>query len=320
LTSLSGISYNTIQSRTNPTTTPQDKTNTQLKSIGASYDIFSTQTEGNRGYNLLNTQGEHEEYSKNKSYAKYELSCEKRLINREIFNKHFQVLCLKGQRKPEGGDDSCKTNSDGVKEGSNCETIEQFTTRRRGGASPINLDFSKIGSGIYELKNFTGMQAQKEIFDIGGSQAIKTAELSANSYKAYKTYASPTAMQTITYMEYKDIKSPYQVTALKPDNQISFNNVDYFSIYNNGKDTNNLPRNSTRNNNTFKLSRNRSCKNCIINKIHTYKVIPSTVKNTSIIPDQLNGINTTKFGESSPLYNYYQMIIGKIEEVTENIS
>ncbi|MDR2416444.1 MAG: hypothetical protein LBD75_07825 [Candidatus Peribacteria bacterium] len=69
LSTLSGINYTTLQSGSNPAKDTQDKTTLSNKSIGASYDIFSTQVEANRGYNLLNTQDEYNNYEKNKQYA-----------------------------------------------------------------------------------------------------------------------------------------------------------------------------------------------------------------------------------------------------------
>jgi hypothetical protein len=96
LTGLNNVLYPLLpSSANNPVKSLQDKTNLQNKSIGASYDIFSTQVEANRGYNLANTQQEYERYEENKSYAKWDLTCAKwRPFSR------WKMVCTKIESKP----------------------------------------------------------------------------------------------------------------------------------------------------------------------------------------------------------------------------
>jgi hypothetical protein len=84
LTGLVGITYPTLPysaTTENPIKSPLDTTNLQNKSIGASYDIFSTQVEGNRAYNLTNTQNEYDRYEENKDFKedKFKQVCVKPL-------------------------------------------------------------------------------------------------------------------------------------------------------------------------------------------------------------------------------------------------
>jgi hypothetical protein len=82
LSTLSGITYPNLPNTTNnPIKATQDTTTLQNKSVGASYDILSTQTEGNRAYNLLNTQDEYDRYEENKTFKedKFKQVCVKPL-------------------------------------------------------------------------------------------------------------------------------------------------------------------------------------------------------------------------------------------------
>jgi hypothetical protein len=181
-----------------------------------------------------------------------------------------------------------------------------FTQRRRGGASPLNLDFDKIAEGIYELTYFDGKNALSDTFDIAGSKSLTTPQLKANSYLATTEYASPTALQisrpansVASQQDTQDsaLAGKYvTITKRLPDEHLTFNELDFFTIYNNGRDNNDFGDtwNIKTNAPTFELSRekNRTGKR---KENHTFKVISSQVKNISTIPDQLNGIQTTKF-------------------------
>ncbi|MDR0607413.1 MAG: hypothetical protein LBG52_03485 [Candidatus Peribacteria bacterium] len=121
-----GINYATLASDENPSKTPQESTNLQLKSVGASYDLFSTQVEANRGYNLQNTQTEYDSYEENKTYAKRGTECKKRTIN------------IRGWKR------FCRQMEHKADENGGYETLSDFAQRRRGGASPLNLDFDLL--------------------------------------------------------------------------------------------------------------------------------------------------------------------------------
>jgi hypothetical protein len=66
-----------------------------------------------------------------------------------------------------------------------CESLEEFTKRRWGGASLARIDASLLETERkYRLYAFTRRQARSEIFDIRGRKALTVAEPNANSFKA----------------------------------------------------------------------------------------------------------------------------------------
>ncbi|MDR0607412.1 MAG: hypothetical protein LBG52_03480 [Candidatus Peribacteria bacterium] len=168
------------------------------------------------------------------------------------------------------------------------------------------------------LKSFTGKQARAEIFDIGGSKALTGRQSTANSYKAYSTYASPTAKTT----KAGEKNNSYTQNERLPIIQMPFNEVDFFKIWNNGKDgkVNNQPRSTKFTPTTFQIYRERGGKNRMTSKTHSYKIISSIIKNTSILPEQLNGMQTTKFGTGSKLTNYYQTLTEKLTTTLANFT
>jgi hypothetical protein len=151
-----------------------------------------------------------------------------------------------------------------------------------------------------------------EIFDIAGSKALTGAEWIANNYKAYKGtqqggYASPTALQiarkanTVAGQQDTtdgDLAGEYTtITKRLPDEHLTFQQLDFFTIYNNGKDNDDYhdTRKYSTNKPNFELSRQSSRSTGKRKESHTFKVISSIVKNVSILSEQLNGITTTKF-------------------------
>ncbi|MBQ7073684.1 hypothetical protein IJM86_01170 [bacterium] len=56
--------------------------------MGASFDIFATQTEANRAYNMMNMQTEYENYNKIKKHKRSKKECSKWGIgNKKIFRR-----------------------------------------------------------------------------------------------------------------------------------------------------------------------------------------------------------------------------------------
>ncbi|MDR0283196.1 MAG: hypothetical protein LBI53_08180 [Candidatus Peribacteria bacterium] len=84
-----------------------------------------------------------------------------------------------------------------------CEDINHFSIRQRGGGSPLNIDFTGMANGEYNLTSFNEKDAWLSIFDMAGSKALTKSQPAANSYKAFQTYGSPTATQRM----YKDTAS-----------------------------------------------------------------------------------------------------------------
>lgn len=317
-----------------------DPTKISTKSIGASYDVFSTQVEANRGYNLKNSSSEYGFYEKNKWPAQYELKCGKWLIN----FSWLKVMCLQWWREPKwiDEDDHSKWYIP--------ETLQQFAERKRGWASPINLDFTGVQNWVYNLLSFSGFNAIKEIYDIGWSKAISSAEVYANSYKAYARYSSPTAIQTILRTGTNSSTrpfGPYQMPALDATTHIPFEDLNFFTDH---TGLNNYSmnfwatwnwkknvewdqfslvqqdmalRNRIENDEkctveSYDRKNQKNRDNCGFYKEYKYKVIPSIVKNTKIELDELNGYNTTLFATGGDIYSYFQKLVESILSV-ENV-
>ncbi len=101
LETLSGVQYPALPYSSpdqNPVKSAHDVTNLILKSIGASYDVFSTQVEANRGYNLKNSQTEYETYQAEKTYAKFEMTCKKWTLDLSWIKENWKFGCQLVQR------------------------------------------------------------------------------------------------------------------------------------------------------------------------------------------------------------------------------
>ncbi|MDR0650298.1 MAG: hypothetical protein LBG59_02585 [Candidatus Peribacteria bacterium] len=216
------------------------------------------------------------------------------------------MVCTKVVSNPITDNGECHPEDNNNENDGGCESMTGFTQRRRGGASPLNLDFDKINEGIYNLAYFNGKNALSDIFDIAGSKILTTPQSKANTYKSISEYASPTALQisrkansVAGQEDTQDGQLAGKFVSIDkrlPDEHLTFNELDFFTIYNNGKDNNDSGDtwNTKINSPTFELYRekNRMGKR---KENHTFKVISSQIKNISTIPDQLNGITTTKF-------------------------
>lgn len=301
LENLENISFSSLKNSTNPTTSKEDTTKTTLKSIGGSYDIFSTQVEGNRGYNLMNTRTEYERYEENKIHAEFTRKCNSRfkILGIKIYCRQYENVG-KGDCNPWDGN----PNNDG-----RCETLSAFAERQRGGASPMNLNSEKLPD-TYELTTFNGSNARKEIFDIGGAKKVRKAEKSAHSFLSAKEYSSPTA-KIIS-------EGKYIINQIYPTNHIEFSKLDYFKL----SSTIVRSRKIKQSGNTFEIYNTDGGSCWTTKEKYSYKTISSIVKNVSTTDLELNGINTTKYWTGSPLNTYYKrinegllMLSGDIEEI-----
>lgn len=108
---------------------------------------------------MKNSQEEYQKYQKEKTYAKYELSCNRWAIDLSWINSTFKWICLSSERAPSKADakgDILACDPKDKSKQAGCETLQQFAQRRRGGASPINLDFTGLqNNGVYSLVDFS---------------------------------------------------------------------------------------------------------------------------------------------------------------------
>lgn len=146
------------------------------KSIGWSYEIFATQVDSNRWYNINNTVKEYGIYDKNK------------IAKREFWNtkceKKFLGICWRKRRREASIKKANLCEPGNVEKQWWCEMPQEFAIRNRWWASPINL------SGMNDwLSGYNFQDAILPIYDIAGSNAIKNPEHEANSFAGVEKYS-----------------------------------------------------------------------------------------------------------------------------------
>ena len=150
------------------------------KSVWWSYDIFATQVDANRWYNINNTIKELEIYENNKVAKREHRStkCEKRAL----------WICWKKRKWQASTHDSKKCElPDPNNENPNqawCESPQEFAIRNRWWASPLNLSWTNQWKSGYIFQN-----AILPIFDIAGSTKLAQAQNQANSFLWVNTYS-----------------------------------------------------------------------------------------------------------------------------------
>ncbi|MFZ2718776.1 MAG: VCBS repeat-containing protein, partial [Candidatus Absconditicoccaceae bacterium] len=277
LSEIDGLTTGDIQNSSNPGT--DINTNLNLKSLGASFDIFSTQVQGNRGFNIFNSPAEFDLYSGTKKHENRNEECTKRYF--PWFNIGISRLCKKRVWKGDGDCDPADTSKQ-----ADCEDPSQFAKRNRGGSSPLNLNTGKLENGIYELNYFNRSSAWLPIYDIAGSIAITGNQSEANSFLGIKQYASLTKIQD----RYGDL--------VFPDNHTPYVGKTFFDIY--GLSNKDWLDGSYI---YLQIGSNRNCGNDW--KKYKYKLIDTRYKNTTIKPEQVDGFDYDKFSDKNYLKKYY---------------
>lgn len=269
-----------LQDNNNPIKSKEDQTHLQKKSIGASYDLFSTQVEGNRGFNILNTEAEYALYQKEKTHAEVKWHCKKR----RFWLKRSRVPCAKRERSWIG---TCKPESNNPKDRADCENFSQFGNRVRGGATPLNIDIEAYQEQIYRFSGnvYHPESAWKPIFDIAGS--VPTSSAKIGDFRAMKAYSSPTKV----LRKEGEIKDP-------TEHDLNQNDVDYFSVNLRDKIFTKL---SSKNFSLLKPKQNKTDEKLF----YAYNIIPSLVEHKNTSAEQINGISWYQYDEYSEARNYY---------------
>lgn len=294
-----------VNNEENPARSNEDKTELKNKSFGASYDVFSQQTEGNRGFNMLAIPEEYQLYEKEKKHKKVEYNCTRRWF----WLSWSWLPCSKIKRTPIG-----KCNPNAKKENwepdydemADCENFEEFWNRIWWGASPLNAtgltDNNYRFQGKYDPKS-----AWKPIFDIAGSVKTKTAEPSAYSFLGLKEYLSPTQ----TMRKEWAIKDPIHHTIKNSIWNLlwilKFNSpkeakveTDYFKIELKDKLIPLPPKGQ----NKFKIIKPKKSDTDEYRE-YIFKTLDTTIEHKSATRDQINGKKTKKYDEQSEAYQYF---------------
>lgn len=148
------------------------------KSVWASYDIFATQVDANRWYNINSTMQELDKYEENKIPKR-----ENR--NTKCEQERLGICWKKRKREPSNKqEDLCDINDDEKQWW--CEDLYEFSRRSWWWASPLNLDAS---NGYFWKSGYNFQDAILPIFNIAWSRMITEAQFNANSFKGVKDYS-----------------------------------------------------------------------------------------------------------------------------------
>jgi len=297
--------------------------NDPLQSIGWSFNIFSTQVEANRWYNINNTKDELVLYDilKTNKQELWNKDC-----NLELFG---YCIRWKKTRKPQDSDDADKCYINDEEKQWWCESLTGFSQRYRGWASPMNLNAAQ------QLTNYNYKDAKFPIYDIAGSKKINTQQANANSYSWAETYASimqerfaVKERQEDKYDNIDDFIDNPKANGidLKFTNQIPTNDNldepirsyntpktyaqnDFFTIY-----TPPLLSHKIKNGKIVLYDRDDNTNIidvfwCTVKwHYYTYKTIDSRVKNISPTRKQISSTEAYKFKEDSPLEIFYNNV------------
>ena len=317
LLDLSWVTFDSLLEWKNPAKSEYEKTDLRLKSIWWTYDIFSSQAEGNRWYDVLWVERDLDIYDEEKTTADPKTH---RDITRKVKRKVWPKIC----------DDDDEDNV--------CETLYEFAKRWWWWASPINIVMEAFSSWRYELNDYLATDAWRRIFGMDWFQTLKVWEdewmdwtgwknwlwewpqWAATSFEAYRKYSSPTQKQ---WWDNPKIFSPFYVvyenhtpTVHKP-----FSEIDYWQLP--------IPVVSTytfyRDKNSDKVfyveaDSRGDILPCQWKRIqYGYRVISSVVKHDSTTEDQINGIDRDKYWETWTLWMYYRDIKKAFESVQSDM-
>ena len=312
LRNLDGVTYDSLLTGNNPVVGQFDKTDVRLKSIWASYDIFSDQAEWNRWYNMFGVDWDMDTYDGNKTTKK------RKTEHKGIFGR------LKRRMWPE----VCWNNDTLLKRifkwNDDCESLHEFAKRWWWWASPINLVTEKVSEWRYELSGYLATDSWRSIYSMEWFQSLLTGEdewmfgkwwyygtwewpqWAWTSYKSYIKYSSPTQREwwwkvVWWYEIYEDHN---------PDVHMSFNDLDYWRLWTSIVGIGSEWTFSTWSANVFNIDRQVSEKvlKCGWGEKYSYKVINSIVKHDSTSEDEINWIDKEKYGENWILSIYYNDI------------
>ena len=144
LNNLNWLTYDDLLTWTNPIKTSYEKTDMKMKSIWASYDIFSTQAEWNRWFLMTAVNQDLDTYDMNKTKEKWTV----------WFWETLSRSSVKRRKWPE----KCKE--------SKCEKINPFAQRWRWGASAINLITESVSAWRYEISGYIANSSRRSIYDM----------------------------------------------------------------------------------------------------------------------------------------------------------
>jgi len=318
LKSLDGVTYNSLLNWYNPPISQYENTNFRLRSIWASYDIFSTQVEWNRWYNSFLVSDDLDEFDANKERA----------LDEEKTNC-VQGLCT--VRRKYWPVNNCGKNDN------KCEDIYEFSTRWWWGASAINVESWSVSNWTYRLSGYKATDSWRPIFDMWWFRALLPwnesiqwwtvwsliwPQKAATSFEAYRKYSSPTERDWWQprfwgYIIYNNHM---------PDQHISFSNLDYWALP--SAVLYGVMRNDLTGWNFYPSSESdkmftvygRSFDDCWSSRKYTYKFLSSIIKHDSTSDLEINWVDYDKYWENWEIWKNNTKIIGAYQSVLSSIT
>lgn len=292
------------------------------KSLGASNNVFATQVEANRWYNIMSAASDYDTYSENKIKTSRDIVC----------SRYFKILWIKI---------FCMTRtSEYVWE--EYESIEDFAIRWRWWASSLNLDSDMLAGNPpqYVLKQYDYTSAMFPIYDIWWSVAVVSWKNTANSFLGSDSFASLIKVgdrywrldypkyikwETDSYpldVYYSEVNWYRELIGTKKIRE-SYDNFDYFSIWSKTTDRWSQKRKII-DVNWIKEQRKSSdtiwwkCSSSREIFSYKYKTIDSRVKNTSPTTDQVNWTYKNEFSEDWIFWKHYDYLKQNLSLLKDN--
>ena len=289
------VNYSTIiNDSINPAKTKYESTDLTKKWIWSSYDLFSTQVEANRWFNILNMETEYQTYNNEKRHAR---------LNEECWRYWFWISIFWCRERVWEPDWTCITWSEEPSQIADCETFIDFGNRVWGGGTPLNLDMKKYQDQIYQFAwEYNYKNAIKPIFDIAWSVKLKSAQPKATSYEAQTEYISPILM------------ADKWGNLIKTDWHTAYTNARYFRLPTSLINDQNFKKNSD-SQFTIKKEKRSSTDEELT---YIYRIIPSIIKHDATTELQINGHSWYRYDETSETYSYYKSIMKALDASTDD--
>ena len=303
LDNINWLTYDDLLTWDNAIKSTLEKTDMKLKSIWASYDIFSSQAEWNRWFLMTAVDQDLETYDMNRTDENWKIT----------FKELLNFSAVKRRVYPQ----KCKEKR--------CEQIHPFAQRWWWWASAINLITESLENGKwrYVIDWLTTNSSWRWVYDMWWFQSLlqwedewmtwtwwidgsgKWPQTAATSFKSYIKYSSPTQRE---WWEKKWWWIEIYETN-KSDVHTGFQYLNYWNLKNTYEWRMAFTLWTTKSwaNNTLNIDYvpQQKTLQCSSSRNYTYKILSSVIKHDSTTEDEINGILYDKYWDSWTLWSYY---------------
>ena len=318
LTDLEWLEYKDLLVWNNAVKSDYDKTDVKLKSIWASYDIFSNQVEWNRWYMMTRVDWDLDIYDDNKTAKK--ASTEWKSIIWLVRRKSWPEVCRDGA----------------ILKKNQCEEFGDFAKRWWWWASTINLITDSVATWRYALSGYKATDSWRTIYDMWWFQSLQQwkdewmagkwwidwmwawPQWAGNSFKAYIKYSSPTQREfrqkaTWWYIIWEN-HTPEVHTGFKYLNYWDLRTTNP-NVFNNWEFTKQSAK-------VFDIYYypNERIKWCASTEKYSYKFISSIIKHDSTSLDEINWIEYDLYWDNWQLWKYYNDIKAAYTDLDDDMN